>query len=457
MVDDIEQCFQEKKKAGAVFVDLTAAYDMVWHKGLILKLLRIIPNKKLVLFIQELISNRSFTLTLGNDTSRKFYLKNGVPQGSLLAPMLFNIYTADLPCTTAKKYIYAEDIAIMHCSTDIKAIETTLSIDLNKLNCYFKDWRLKLSFAKTVSSIFHLANRLANITINVKCEDKTIPFEKSPKYLGVVLDRSLTSKQHLEQTAAKIQARNNLLRRLAGISWGANFTLLRTSVLSLAFSVAEYCSPAWHNSSHTKKVDTALNNSMRIITGCIRSMPTELLPILSGISPPNLRREASCINLALKALDDPNHLLHDAICNRNTTILRLENRHPPSNRMRRLMKEANNDNGTNWANKKWQDAWNNNNHRLKQFIDKVSNKPAGNDLPRQAWVKLNRLRTGHGHFRATLHKRGLTDDPICECGDGKVQTADHILYSCPRFRCPDNFTDLDDASRDWLRHLTVTI
>ena len=69
-------------KAGAVFVNLTAAYDTVWHPGLICKLLRLLPDKHMFRIIKKLVQNRSFTLTTGDSKqSRLRRLKNGVPQG----------------------------------------------------------------------------------------------------------------------------------------------------------------------------------------------------------------------------------------------------------------------------------------------------------------------------------------------------------------------------------------
>jgi len=66
LTQDIEDCFSAKKKAGAVFVDLTAAYVTVWHRGLTCKLLRMLPDRHMVNMIKEMVGNRSFTLTTGN-------------------------------------------------------------------------------------------------------------------------------------------------------------------------------------------------------------------------------------------------------------------------------------------------------------------------------------------------------------------------------------------------------
>ena len=96
LIQGIENTFSAKKKVGVVFVDLTAAYDTVWHRGHTCKLLRTLPDRHIVCFIRN---HRSFTLTTGNGAQSKLRrLKNGVPQGSVLATLLFNIYTTPMTC-----------------------------------------------------------------------------------------------------------------------------------------------------------------------------------------------------------------------------------------------------------------------------------------------------------------------------------------------------------------------
>ena len=177
LTQNIEDFFEAKIKAGAVFVDLTATYDTVWHSGLICKLLRLLPDKYMVRMIMELIRNRSFTLTTGDNKPSRFRrLKNGVPQGSVLAPLLFNIYIYDLPSITSKKYVYADDMAILYLSEDWKMLGKTLSEDMTTLSAYLQTWRLKRSHAKTVSAAFRLHNREAKRELKDRAMVKSYHF-----------------------------------------------------------------------------------------------------------------------------------------------------------------------------------------------------------------------------------------------------------------------------------------
>ena len=93
-------------------------------------------------------------------------LKNGVPQGSVLAPMLFNFYIHDLSDTQSRKYGYAYDLAILLSKQFWEAVEEVLSGDMNILSSFLKKWRLKPSAGKTVSSTFHLYNQKKRPAIN---------------------------------------------------------------------------------------------------------------------------------------------------------------------------------------------------------------------------------------------------------------------------------------------------
>ena len=111
--NDIELASDGNLKCGVVFVDQTAAYATVWHRGIILKLLRMLPNRHMVRLISELISNHIVVMKTSDDQqSRLKRINNGVPQGYVMSPLLFNVYIADLPQTNSKKYGHADEPAL---------------------------------------------------------------------------------------------------------------------------------------------------------------------------------------------------------------------------------------------------------------------------------------------------------------------------------------------------------
>jgi hypothetical protein len=93
----IEAGFQHQLKTGAV-------YDTVWREGLMIKFLEAVPCLKLFNLLNNMLSNRYFQVFLGDQSSRWRRLNNGLPQGSVLAPILFNLYLSDLPTTAAKVF-----------------------------------------------------------------------------------------------------------------------------------------------------------------------------------------------------------------------------------------------------------------------------------------------------------------------------------------------------------------
>ena len=153
LTQNIEDSFEAKRKAGVVFVNLMAAYDIVWHRSLTCKLLRLLLDKHTVKMIMELVRNQSFTLTTGDSKqSRICCVKNGVPQGYGFAPLLFNIYTYDVPFIISRKFAYGDDLALLHSSGKWKDLEETLSQDMSTLSAYIQTWRLKLNILSLVYS-----------------------------------------------------------------------------------------------------------------------------------------------------------------------------------------------------------------------------------------------------------------------------------------------------------------
>ena len=219
LLQNMKDTFEAKKKAGAVFVCLTAAYDTVWHRGTTCSLLRLLQDNHLVRMMMELVRNRSFALTTGDSKPSKLpRLINGITKESALVPLFFNIYIYQLPSITSKKYAYADDMAIFYSCEDWKVLERTLSKDMITLSAYLQTWRLKLSHAKTVTAAFYLHNREAKRDLKVNNNGKILPFRAVPTYVDVKLDRTLMY-HHLGTLRKKLSTRVSLLRRLAGSGW----------------------------------------------------------------------------------------------------------------------------------------------------------------------------------------------------------------------------------------------
>jgi len=199
---------------------------------------------------------------------------NGLPQSSVLVPTLFSLYTNDLPVTRRRRFICATDICCVLQAETFLEIECTLTADLACLAKYCQLWRLKPSTSRTVTSVFHLHNNRSCHEVNVHMNGQRLKHNPYPVYLGVTLDRTLSYREHLSRSAAKLKRRNNLIAKLAGTSWGAIASTLCTSALALCYSVTEYCCPVWARSSYTNLIDTQFHSPVHLISGCLQ--PTQL-------------------------------------------------------------------------------------------------------------------------------------------------------------------------------------
>jgi hypothetical protein len=141
---------------------------------------------------------------VNNTLSTTKTINRGVPQGSVIAPTLFNLFTFDIPdFEKSKTALYADDMATYAHSFYAQAAITQNQIHVRKLENYYKSWKLKINESKTENIIFARKRTNINILSKLRVGDHQITPSKSVKYLGLQLDPRLNFKKHIHSSINK--------------------------------------------------------------------------------------------------------------------------------------------------------------------------------------------------------------------------------------------------------------
>ena len=258
--------------------------------------------------IRTMLESRCFFVVLNGKKSRWRRQRNGLPQGSVLAPMLFNIYTNDHADT--RSFIYADDLCIASQGNDFNNIEASLTSALSTMTTYYDTNQLRANPSKSQVCAFHLRNREAKRELNVMWNGTRLSNTTTPVYLGIHLDRTLCYKTHIEKTKMKVNAINNIIRKLANSKWVARHRHSDPAVdLTLCYSAAEYACPVWARSTLARKLNPAIHDCCRIISGCLKPTNLDSVHLLAGIAPPHNRRTVACHTERTRQTTDARHQL----------------------------------------------------------------------------------------------------------------------------------------------------
>ena len=306
--------FNQKKPPSRTLItslDLSKAFDTVPIPNLIAKISRtalpLIYQKWLVNYL----TNRQSQVKLYSTLSPPRTFPNGVPQGSVLSPLLFNFYIHDIPDPPAplKLIIYADDITILSPHPNISTATLNTQNYLNTLNSYCTSNKLKISPEKSTTTILTPDPAEYSATPNLQINNTPIPTVKNPKILGLTLDPKLTFTPHTQNIIQKARRRLAPLRSISAHSWGQDNETLSLVYKQCIRTLLEYSSPAWHPpSSETNRnsLQTVQNHALRTITGCTLMTPIPHLHSETKILP--LKEHSDMIGTQFfSKLTDPSH------------------------------------------------------------------------------------------------------------------------------------------------------
>lgn len=258
-----------KKSTGVVLLDIEKAFDTVWHRGLLYKLLSANIPRYIWKIVADFLTNRSFAVSINTSTSSFKNLPAGLPQGSILSPILYSLYTSDfVPPREVDVAYYADDTALISTSKLTSALLKKMERSFIACSKYFYKWRIKINDQKTQSIIFPWNKSPKRVpSRQLLLNNNSITIQDEVKYLGVILDKKLTFRQHIEKSCEKavkaFRALWPLLNRRSLLSH-KNKNLIYKCVIR---PIISFASPIWCKAAntHLKRLQIIQNKCLKMI------------------------------------------------------------------------------------------------------------------------------------------------------------------------------------------------
>lgn len=284
----IKKEFKKRRSTGMLTFDIEKAFDSVWHNALLYKLSKQKFPNYVIRLVQSFLKKRSFFVTVGNSKSPAKSIPAGVPQGSVLSPILFNLFITDLGETfeTSGSAFFADDTAIFCSGTNPNKITEKLCKSADQLSKYCLKWKIKLNAAKTQAIFFtkkKSKDKLPGQTINLN--GTPLPWSNNIKYLGLNLDKTLTFKFHSVKTVERFMKYMKILypliSRKSKLSRD-NKILIYKSIFQ---SILLYASPVWSNCAqcHINSLQLMQNKCLKLMLRLPIQFSTSKLHDLASI------------------------------------------------------------------------------------------------------------------------------------------------------------------------------
>lgn len=249
---------------GAVFLDLKKAFDMICHQRLLNKLANFNFSTKSIEWIQSYLANRAQCVSINNAHSNFKTYPKGVPQGSVISPVLFSLYINDLPnvCPKVHTQMYADDTAIFYHGRDPAEVAMVLSDAMASIEDWLKNNQLSLNVQKTVAIYFAKKDipqpppiTVAGVPLNIV---------QSVKYLGVIFDSTLKFKTHIQKLTKTV---NMTLRTFSHIRNSLSTEAATAFYHAMIISRINYCITCWSQAPSTtlNQVESLYKRAAKIL------------------------------------------------------------------------------------------------------------------------------------------------------------------------------------------------
>ena len=307
---DISLALIDKQYCIAIFLDITKAFDNVWHRGILDILHDMNMSGNLPRFIQDFLSGRTYQVKIENHFSNSKTITNGVPQGSVLSPTLFSLVINNVfsRCPAHVRYsLYADDGAFWVKTNDLAQGLRTAQHILDNLNLWSHQSGLQFAADKTKAIIFSHKYKINPLPLSIN--GHPIEYVSQIKFLGVIFDKRMTWRPHIQHISDKCQPDLRLLRVVSHNKWGADFSSLKklyTSIVLPKITYADFLRTS--TAKTTNKILTRVQYAAaRIMLGALRCTPACTLEAEAGLMPLSLISRRNSAIYSCRVLTIPSH------------------------------------------------------------------------------------------------------------------------------------------------------
>ena len=326
LASDVFDAFERKEETLVVALDLEDAYNRVDYAILMRTLVNMKIDPYITLWIGKALLKRKVALRVGPWASDVKTITPGLPQGSALSPVLFNVYTVGITSNQleapGRTLSFADDVLVYRHGKDRQAIADSVQEELNRLDNWCNEFKGRIHPDKACVLWCSLNNRAVKATMpTVSIEGKELQREDTLKYLGITFDRSLCGSEHVSRTIVKARKGLVALKTMAGARMSQRilcvlFQTLILSVINYGFGLMSL------SETQLKRLEVIQNEAMRAILGCTKDTSAEAMRYLLGFPTMAERLRIAQVKAFLKVTSDESHPLHKKVGNRPPSRLK---------------------------------------------------------------------------------------------------------------------------------------